>query len=337
MAVVRDPEKRVPRKLLMLLSLFLSLVMWLNLSGRSEGSEERVLGRFRASLLHHGLAPNMMLELVDATEDILVSVSGWEQEIKSLTSQDIDVRLDLSQRPPGDYQILLTAENVTLPPGYESLEVEDIIPRVIKLKLEERITRRLPIIMPVKGEPAEGYELLGNEVQLIPPEATVAGPKSQLENLSIIMAQPLDVSGAREDLSGRVLFDFSTNVPKGCLVLNANALRFLARIREREKELAIDNTYEVGTRDAVGFEVILNPSQATLSVKGPISVVDWFDPSWVQPVVELNQPLTEPTTLPLRNEWTLPEEETQNRPDWHVALSQLTLTWDPAEVEVRTP
>ena len=360
-------ERKEPKLMLRLISLLTALLMWVNISGRLPDANSRHNRVYQQiPLLHENLDPS--LKLNSDNYQIRVTLSGSEEEVKDIDQSDISVMIDLDGLAPNSYNLPLTADNVVLPSGYETVQVQDIIPDLVRFTLVAQLKKTLSLVVSTEGQPADDYEFV--EMIVSPPRVTIEGPKARVEELSLILAEPVDLTGSTANVQGRVYIDFKKQIPEDSVILEElNTLRYNAVIREKTRTLSPDQPYPIALVSEKE-ETTFSPAETRLKISGPITVMRWFDPAWVvaeahtsrivreQPqsppeeAPDENEPETPEATspegeqpvveegpkrisVPITPRWNLPEEVKTTVPDWGNRVSKLTLTWDPAEVEVQ--
>jgi YbbR domain-containing protein len=113
-----------------------------------------------------------------ATVRAVVDVSGATADVRA---QAVPVALDARGQAVKGVQILPQKVDVTVP-------VTRVLP-----------TATLPVSVAVVGRPAAGYRVAGSTAS--PATVSVAAPRGVLDSLHRISTQPVDVSGARSDVS----------------------------------------------------------------------------------------------------------------------------------------
>jgi YbbR domain-containing protein len=173
------------------LSLALAAAGWLAINS---GMRE-MTASVSAIVQYHNLSYEV--EVVSAqVESVHLFVRGSSAHLARLANHNIPIILDLaSARSAGERTFTITRDLVNLPAG---VELERAVPSQIRLRLEERITREIPVKARVAGVPA-GFTA---EIAAIdPPVLSVTGPRSRVENLSFVETDPIDLSSA--PLSGQ--------------------------------------------------------------------------------------------------------------------------------------
>ena len=109
-----------------LAALALVSTCWLVLASHQE---EKVL--FNASIRYTN-PPMDLLVSKDSTREVDLTLSGRQDQIKSIHRQDVRVNVDLGNMTPGRHPISLSGQNVYLPSG---IKVDRITPQRIEVIL----------------------------------------------------------------------------------------------------------------------------------------------------------------------------------------------------------
>lgn len=81
--------------------------------------------------------------------------------------------------------------------------VEIVKPETIQFRLDRRVERTVPVKPVVTGTLPGGFSVSG-EVVVEPPEVTIMGPASLVEDLERVATEPLDMSGRKRAFDGTV-------------------------------------------------------------------------------------------------------------------------------------
>ncbi len=130
------------------------------------------------------------LELVEGPETISVYVEGRERLLKKLGKGDIRFVIDLSDIKEGDNSFTVSAADIELPKVFA---VEKILPGTIKLTVEEKAVKSVPVRPIVVGSPANGYVVGG--IKVSPGKIKINGPKSVIAKVYSIKTEPIDITG----------------------------------------------------------------------------------------------------------------------------------------------
>jgi YbbR domain-containing protein len=117
-------------------------------------------------------------------------------EKRSEVSLSIPVALSLQGVQPGTVTFENLAARIKLP---KRIDVTYISPSSLSLELDAKAKRSLKVRPRIKGDPAEGFELV--EVRADPPVVAFEGAEKVLERLGEVNTQVLDVSGLEGNVS----------------------------------------------------------------------------------------------------------------------------------------
>jgi YbbR domain-containing protein len=239
------------------LSFILALALWFYVTnqGKTEMS-------FSIPLRFTNIPKDLEL-LRSSAEYITLRARGSADKIRNLSPQKIQASIDLSNSKRGEIIFYLTPDNFNLPKG---LSVAELNPSDIKIKLEDTLSREVPIIPELKGESPYGYKV--KKVSFTPPRAKIIGPVSVIKNIYKIYTNPIDIS-----------------------VLNKNSIRPVSLQLPQQPLRIIDNTpfYAhisieeiLGTKDLPGIPIIidnsmddvtLEPPEIKVVLKGPLAIL----------------------------------------------------------------
>ena len=135
------------------------------------------------------------MEIVDTSvKSVNLVLSGSGALIRSITPDQVSVRLDLSQSVIGTNTVSLTADNISLPPG---ILLKEINPPAVEVDLDETIKKALPVQVDWAGKLAE--ELILVDFKMDPRTVEVVGGKRFLEKMTTLYTEKV----ALDNLSGR--------------------------------------------------------------------------------------------------------------------------------------
>jgi YbbR domain-containing protein len=178
------------------LSVILAFAVWLYVN-----SQGQVTVNFAVPIEVTGLAQELVLsDMSEATADI--RVEGRENALSRLTSRHIHAYLDLTGIQPGEQWVSLTAGDVNVA---QPVEVTQVTPRQVRVRVEQRVTRTLKVVADVSGTPAAGRKVTGIGVE--PQEVTVTGAKTAFRGITRLSTAPVDLSGLTESIRREVRLD----------------------------------------------------------------------------------------------------------------------------------
>src|SRR5437867_5658556 len=173
---------------LKIFSLMLAFVCWYVV--RSE--EERVRD-FAVPLEYVGLSPG--LELSGRVVDwVAIRLRATEPLLGTITEDRLSARIDLGRASPGEQYIPLTPEMIRAPGG---ALVERISPDLVKVRIDRRSRREVPVIAEFSGSPPSGYERVRYIIE--PPMVTIEGPANEVEKVTRALTGTILLDGETAD------------------------------------------------------------------------------------------------------------------------------------------
>jgi YbbR domain-containing protein len=175
---------------LKVLSVFLAFTVWFVVSApRRESVSERA---FAVPLSLVGM-PRDLVITTPVPDTVSVRLRGRISDLRSLSSQNLEVPLDLRTVPPGDITITIRPQIINVPPG---VEVASIDPNKVRFRVEQLRQKTVPIRPFLVGEPAKGVSV--GDVTISPEKALVSGPNSQIRKLSEVATERIIMTNRTE-------------------------------------------------------------------------------------------------------------------------------------------
>jgi YbbR domain-containing protein len=168
---------------LKLLSLLLALALWFAV-GVEEPTESTLSVALELVTPPHG-----MMITSEIPSSLQVRVIGPGSVIRKLTQSRLVQNIDLTGYKRGRHSIPLSAKMFNFPRGVQITRVQ---PNPLTVTLAPTMVRTLQVQPVLDGKPPEGYEITGVKVR--PPQISVKGPYSEIEDLKFLSTVPLDVS-----------------------------------------------------------------------------------------------------------------------------------------------
>lgn len=140
-----------------------------------------------------------------------VTVTGPQSIVERVDR--VIFRVDIGNRPSsytGEFETIAVDSN-----GVPIPEVE-VRPRRVGASVEiEARGRLVPVLVPITGSPAEGYDVADQAVS--PPAVLLNGPDEVVADLVSVSTEPVDIEGASDALTRRVRV---TGLPPGVTVVD---------------------------------------------------------------------------------------------------------------------
>ncbi|MDR0601157.1 MAG: hypothetical protein LBG42_02130, partial [Treponema sp.] len=130
---------------------------------------------------------------------IRVTLRGDANSIFPILEDDIEVYADLSKySAAGSYRAPVQVRKKGTAVGVESLEIS-VEPPEIFVDLDRKISKYVPIIANIRGNLAEGYDLVSHT--LSPTQVVMDGPMNVLGDISKLYTDFIDLDGRNGDFS----------------------------------------------------------------------------------------------------------------------------------------
>jgi len=168
------------------LSLAIAVVLWAAVSSEPE------LSTFPVVTVEYRNRPDEIEFDADPVSSVKLELSGPSGELSGMGPAGgvrPQVILDLSDITPGRHTFIISDRNVKLPRG---VKLEGAIPPEIQLQFDRRLSRSVPVHIPVSGDGQNGYHVVSMEVD--PSQVQIVGPASRIERITGATTDPVDVS-----------------------------------------------------------------------------------------------------------------------------------------------
>lgn len=173
--------------------------------------------------------PNV--ELVESSlNTVKVHLSGAGALLKSITTDQVNVRIDLGKAVVGQNTFTITQDNISLPPGVTLKRVE---PQVVDVILDIPIKKELPVQIDWIGRMADHLILESAAVE--PDRVSVIGGSRVMEKINTIYTEKISLDNI--DKAGRLYVNLALN-PASLKVAEASNSKVLITytVRKREAE-----------------------------------------------------------------------------------------------------
>jgi len=165
---------------LKLISLILAVMLWMVVA--TETSSE--LG-MEVPLEYRNI-PAQLEITGDTTNTVQVRLRGSSNVIRDISAKDVSTTIDLSKMRPGEKIVPLSPQNVQAPFGAGVIRVN---PSSVRFNLERTLTKTVPVVPTILGQPSDGFEIAS--VAVNPSKVEVEGPESRVSTLASIATVPI--------------------------------------------------------------------------------------------------------------------------------------------------
>jgi YbbR domain-containing protein len=173
---------------LKIFSLILAVVCWYVV----RGEEERVRD-FAVPLEYTNLPPSLDLsgKVIDT---VAVRLRAPEPVLRTITEDRLSARIDLSRAPLGEQYIPLTPAMIEVPGG---ARVDQVNPDLVRVRIDRRTRREVPVIAEFSGAPPPGYEEIKHVID--PPAVTIEGPANEVGKVQRALTGTILLDGQTAD------------------------------------------------------------------------------------------------------------------------------------------
>jgi YbbR domain-containing protein len=180
-------RSRIPNIGLMLLSLLLAFAVWFTVSAPRR---ESVIERAFAAPLSLVAMPRELVITTAVPDTVNVRLRGRSSDLRALSSQNLEVTLDLRWVQPGEAQVTLRPQAISVPPNVEVISID---PTKVHFRVEQLRQRAVPIRPFLVGDPQGGF--VAGDPTVAPDQALVSGPASQVRNVSEVATERIIMTG----------------------------------------------------------------------------------------------------------------------------------------------
>ena len=243
-----------------LVSLLLAFFLWYSINEIERDAEGRLEVPVRAT------PPAGYMVTSGPSKPVAVTLRGPRTILDGVEERRVSFALDLANAAPGDVRVELKDEMIR-PLLPRRLKVVRIEPSRVKVRLERRVRRSLPVRPELAGLPPLGYTA---EPSVTPGEVEVSGPASKVEELKEIKTEPVELRGAPEPVSRPAFLswagEFVDITPDRVTVSVAFQATMMSR-RFEHVEVSLRNAGE-------GLHAKLVPAHIDVTVQGPQRVLN---------------------------------------------------------------
>ncbi|TKJ31553.1 hypothetical protein CEE39_07120 [bacterium (candidate division B38) B3_B38] len=179
---------------LKLVSLALAFILWVLVMGG-----KRSIIEFKDVPLQFKNLPPAMSLTGDTVDAVNVRLRASDTILNTLSTGQIDISLDLSNVTHGEQYIPITFDKIRVPFGAEVIKVT---PPTIRLLVERKLEKEIPIVPNFGGSLAPGYKLI--RFSLSPSRVTITGAESEVQEVGEATTDLIPLEGRKEGFSGVV-------------------------------------------------------------------------------------------------------------------------------------
>lgn len=203
--------------------------------------------------------PENFVIINNPVKKVSVLLSGPSAIIKDLTRENLSFPIDLSNIKIGKNVIYLLPKMLKLP---KKIKVKLITPSKITIVVDLLEKKEIPVIPNIVGKLKPGFKI--DSIKVIPPLVTIVCTKSELEKLTILSTQPIDISNKSKSFS--ITVPVRVNV-KFLRSINPSSVKVKINIVENLVKMSFKNI-PIKIKSSVIFDSykpVLNPDRVTIT------------------------------------------------------------------------
>lgn len=174
---------------LRVVALVAAIVIWFGVS--SERREQQLERSYEVPIALVGV-PRDVIVMEPVQESIGVRLRGPLRALRSLSSQNLEITIDLRDAKPGSLRALIRPQALNVPPNVEVISLE---PASVSFRIESRRNKNVPIRPFLVGQLREGLGYSEESMRVEPPTALVSGPASAIRELEEVFTDRIVLTG----------------------------------------------------------------------------------------------------------------------------------------------
>jgi YbbR domain-containing protein len=239
---------------LKLLSLGITLVLWLVVTGQNQPVTAHV------SVQLNFIRPQSLEISNDPPKTVDVMLTGSRNKLDNLSSLDLVATVDITDQRGGERVLRLADKaQIVLPQG---VRIDGFQPSAIAIRLEPIIQRELVVEPKIEGKPVDGYEVYSVRPSKI--TITVRGPESRVNALQKAQTETIWLNGHKETfVASNVAIDVSD--PKIDLpdpILNIEIVIGEKRVEKGFSDVPVSTTQGTNALPATASVIVLGSASA---------------------------------------------------------------------------
>lgn len=257
---------------LILTSIVLSFLLWMWV-----GAQERSEIAVSVPLEYRNLPRDLeILPDKNFISNINVWVKGTSTTVNNLRPNEISAWVDLSKTRSGLRNFELGPDEVRVPYGFSVLRIN---PSRISLRVEEVVTRSVPVTPRIEGEPPLGYKL--SESKVTPAEVEIRGPQSAVASVRQAFTDSIDLSSIHGPYTEAANVGIENSSVR---IVDTKPVQVYLNVTE------VQDVYSIRlpiSADKISAEVKYNPKAVRIDLLGPKTVISEIKNDQIQVELDL--------------------------------------------------
>lgn len=137
------------------------------------------------------ILPDHMVFQTKPIQEVTITLEGPRTFMRSVIDREEKITIDLSKPPYRDTTrpvVPIKMDELILPFG---IKAEKVVPRVLNLKLEKKVTKLVSVKAPLIGDIPS--DLVLEDLRVIPKEVEITGPRSVVQKMREISTRSIEV------------------------------------------------------------------------------------------------------------------------------------------------
>lgn len=282
-----------------LISLFLAVGLWYYAVG-----EESIA--IKRNIPLEVIVQNSQMSLLKAsTKNVQVTLVAPRAMLTEMTSPDIKAvhKIGTDLKAAGEYSFRLEAQEISIP--NPQIRVESIEPAYIVVTVDEVIVKKLSVQPDFVGDPAFGYKVTQEEIQLDPNAILVEGPKGELEKMDSAKTERIDLVGRIRSFRRTAKLELPPTVKP----LSEALIDVFVPIKEEYIDKNLENVpvkIVRGSESSAEKKVELTPSKVTVLIQGSKKALEKVTPETLFAYIDISALVPGDNQVPVA--FMLPDE-----------------------------
>ncbi|MCX6537901.1 MAG: CdaR family protein [Acidobacteria bacterium] len=259
---------------LKVLSVAIAALLWVLVGG------EKIVERSLRVPLELQNIPDGVEMVGEMPGTVDVRVRGSSSALGNLSAGDVMALMDLTNAGAGRHLFHLAPDDVRVPFG---VEVKSVAPATTTLVFERTMTKTVPVVPSIEGQPAPGYAV--ERIATEPTEVAVIGPESALRGLQQAVTEPVPIEGATSSVRESVTIGMPNSAAR---LKNGRTARVLVEIAATRTERTIANVAMRMFHLREGRAARSTPSAVVVTVRGQENVLQRLTADVIEASVDLS-------------------------------------------------
>jgi len=206
-----------------------------------------------------------------------VTVRGPRFLVSPILQSQPGIRVRVPSDVDKSFLATLARDNIELPPGVQLVAID---PPEFQVRLDQLVTRELPVVVPQIGHLRKGLVL--NRFAVSPERITVQGPEREVSSLIQVETKAVDLRSVTESAS----LDLSLRSPGNLITTTQSQIRVAMDVVVQASEKKFDQL-AIELRSSTGKVLVINPTKVSVEVSGPRDIVAALNRDQIIPYVRL--------------------------------------------------